>query len=149
MKKYFIDNRYQSLKYQQGLSLIESLVTLIILSIGLLGVASLQANSLRVNHGSLIRTQAIILTEDIIDRMRANRAGAIKGNYNFSTTISPNKAISIIDKELSQWKEHIETKLTQGNGAIDCIQKNHICTIKIQWQESKNKIQTYLLSTKI
>ena len=56
----------------QGFSLIEVLVALLVLSIGLLGLAALQTTSLQYNTGSYHRTQATFLAYDIIDRMRAN-----------------------------------------------------------------------------
>ncbi len=57
---------------QQGFSLVEILVALLVLSIGLLGLAALQTTSLQFNTGSYHRTQATFLAYDIIDRMRAN-----------------------------------------------------------------------------
>jgi type IV pilus assembly protein PilV len=56
----------------QGFSLVEVLVALLVLSIGLLGLAALQTTSLQYNTGSYFRTQATLLAYDIIDRMRAN-----------------------------------------------------------------------------
>ncbi|HLE93281.1 MAG TPA: type IV pilus modification protein PilV, partial [Sulfuricaulis sp.] len=56
----------------RGFSLIEVLVALLVLSIGLLGLAALQTTSLQYNTGSYFRTQATFLAYDIIDRMRAN-----------------------------------------------------------------------------
>lgn len=57
---------------QSGFTLLEVLITLIILSVGLLGLAGLQVISLRDNHSAYLRSQAIIQSYDIIDRMRAN-----------------------------------------------------------------------------
>lgn len=69
----------------QGFSLIEVLVALLVLSIGLLGLAALQTTGLKLNHQSYERTQAVLQAYDIIDRMRANRTSAnagINSNYN-------------------------------------------------------------------
>ena len=59
-----------------GFSIIEVLVALLVLAIGLLGLAALQAQGLRFNHDAYVRTQATHLAYDIIDRMRSNRANA-------------------------------------------------------------------------
>jgi len=69
-------------KKQSGFTLIEIMITLIIVSIGLLGMASLQMNSLRSNQGAYLRSQASMLSYDMADRMRANSARAIAGDYN-------------------------------------------------------------------
>jgi len=58
-----------------GFTLVEVLVALVVLSIGLLGLAALQLSSLQFNTNSLFRTQATVAAYDIIDRMRSNRAG--------------------------------------------------------------------------
>lgn len=57
---------------QQGFTLMEVLVTVIIMAIGLLGVAGLQLAGMRSNHSAFLRTQATIAAYDLIDRMRAD-----------------------------------------------------------------------------
>lgn len=57
---------------QDGLSMIEVLVAITILSIGLLGTAALQVQSKRANLGSVERTLASMLVKDMFERMRAN-----------------------------------------------------------------------------
>lgn len=57
---------------QRGFSLLESLVTLFVVSIGLLGVAGLQVTAKQVGHESIQRTTAAMLAQDMIERLRAN-----------------------------------------------------------------------------
>lgn len=64
-----------------GFSLIEVLVALLVLSVGLLGLAALQTTSMKYNTESYYRSQATYLAYDIIDRMRANPIGVNNGNY--------------------------------------------------------------------
>ncbi len=59
-----------------GFSLIEVLVALVVLSIGLLGVAALQASGLRTGRTAIHGMRAVVLASDIVDRIRANPAGA-------------------------------------------------------------------------
>jgi type IV pilus assembly protein PilV len=59
----------------RGFTLIEVLVTLLIVAIGLLGLAGMQFKGLRNNIGSESRSQAALLANDIIERMRANPMG--------------------------------------------------------------------------
>jgi len=65
--------------YRKGFSLVEVLVALLVLSIGLLGLAALQTTSLKYNTDSYLRTQATYFAYDILDRMRANSAGIVDG----------------------------------------------------------------------
>src|SRR5690606_3260878 len=64
---------------QHGFSLIEVLVALLVLSVGLLGLAMLQIEGLKHNTDAYYRTQATVLAYDIIDRMRANSDAAKNG----------------------------------------------------------------------
>jgi len=65
----------------RGFTLIEILVALLVLSLGLIGLAMLQATGLRYNNESYMRSQATILAYDIIDRMRANKSAADAADY--------------------------------------------------------------------
>ena len=66
-----------SLRIHNGMSLIEVLVAMVVLSIGLLGVAALFVSSLQFGGGAILRTRAIGFAEDMADRIRANAlAGA-------------------------------------------------------------------------
>ena len=64
-----------------GTSLIEVLVTLVILSIGLLGLAALQLNGLRSNTSAALRTASTLIAGDIIERMRANPTAVTDGLF--------------------------------------------------------------------
>lgn len=64
----------------QGFTLIEVLVSLLILAVGLLGMASLMTTSMHSSHNAYSRNEASLLAYDIADRMRLNREHAISGN---------------------------------------------------------------------
>ena len=64
-----------------GFTLVEVLISVIVLSIGLLGLAGLQASSLKNNNSAYLRTQATLLANDMLDRIRSNMEGVRLGNY--------------------------------------------------------------------
>jgi len=66
---------------KRGFSLIEILITLVVLSVGLLGLAALHAEGLRSGRSAYLRTKAVNLASDMADRMRSNRPAAVAGNY--------------------------------------------------------------------
>ena len=72
------------MRKQTGFTLIEILVTVVVLAIGLLGLAGLQAAGLSFSSTAAQRSQATSLAYDIIDRMRANVNVARAGNYNIA-----------------------------------------------------------------
>ena len=70
---------------QRGVTLVEVLVAVVVLSIGLLGLAQLQMTTLRQTQSALLRSHATLLGYDITDRMRANAAGVLAEHYNQSS----------------------------------------------------------------
>ena len=68
---------------QQGFSLIEALVAFLILSVGMLGIASLQTMSLKSGHTAALRTVAVMKVEEILESMRSNPTALI--NYSAGT----------------------------------------------------------------
>ncbi|HCD56768.1 MAG TPA: type IV pilus modification protein PilV, partial [Halieaceae bacterium] len=60
---------------QAGVTLIEALVTFVILSVGLLGIVSLQAVSKSAQHQGIQRSKAVMLANDLVERIRINPAG--------------------------------------------------------------------------
>ncbi len=77
-----------------GFTLIEVLVALLVLGIGLLGLAMLQTTGLRFNTNSYSRTQGTYLAYDVIEKMRANVAAFNSGNYDIADATVANNAIA-------------------------------------------------------
>lgn len=67
--------------HQRGVTLIEVLITVLVMAIGLLGMAALQLNGLNTNHDAYYRSQATLFAADLADRMRANLDAARDGHY--------------------------------------------------------------------
>ena len=67
-------NTYKNLPASTGFTLTEVLVALLVLGIGLLGLAALQARGVKFNHDANARSQATLLAYQIMDQMRADAA---------------------------------------------------------------------------
>jgi type IV pilus assembly protein PilV len=90
---------------QRGVGLIEVLIAVLVLSIGFLGIAALQAKSLANNNSSMLRTQASIAAYSMFDAMRADRAQALAGAYNGTVTAGACPATSgtLAQTQLRNW----------------------------------------------
>ena len=84
----------QSNGTHRGFTLLEVLVSLGILSFGLLGLAMLQLESFKTNTDAYFRTQASLLAYDIMDRIRANATFARTGGYDVPDDSAASTAIS-------------------------------------------------------
>jgi len=102
---------------QNGFSLIEVLVTVLILATSLLAVATLQTRSLEYNHSAYLRSQANIIAYDILDRMRLDNPD-IDGS---------------IQKPDQDILDDLVANLPSGDANVDCIAR--ICKIDVIWAE--------------
>jgi type IV pilus assembly protein PilV len=115
---------------QRGFSLIEVLIAILVLAIGLLGMANMQASGMRSTHGAYLRTQATILADDILDSMRANVTAARAGNYDILFT-GAGTAGTIAGDDLVLWKANLLAMLPAGNGQITTAGSD--VTVEIAW----------------
>ena len=77
MRKMGYATRQWGMRWQTGFSLVEVLIALIIMSVGMLGIAGLYVQSMQAGRTSMFRHNAVTLAGDVADRIRANpRAGA-------------------------------------------------------------------------
>jgi type IV pilus assembly protein PilV len=126
-----------------GLTMVEILIALVVISIGLLGVAGLHAMSLRNNYDALMRSHASALAADIIDRMRANANAVVVGsdydNIGFGATpdVEEDSVQALVD--MSEWKETLGAQLPEGDGditvtvAADGVTK--LVKVEVRWGE--------------
>lgn len=133
----------------------EVLVALLILSLGLLGLAALQTTGLKFNQQSYQRTQATLQAYDMLDRIRANPLGKTAGKYS-SVALgyrpsSPPSCITggspgtcdsnqMADYDIDQWNLAISTLLSEGLGQVS-INASSICSITITWKENDLPMQ--------
>jgi type IV pilus assembly protein PilV len=132
-------------KTQRGTTLVEVLVALVVLSVGLLGIAALQMTSLRNNRGAHLRSQAQVLAYDIADRMRANRNVALANAYVVALGVTPaGGTLNALD--LQEWKATLAQALPSGDGEITRV--GNMFRIRIRWTDSLG-VQTFDTRTQI
>jgi type IV pilus assembly protein PilV len=110
--------------------MIEVLIAVLILAIGLLGMANMQASGMRSTHGAYLRTQATILAGDILDSMRANVTAARAGSYDIA--FGGNGTGGTIEgDDLVAWKANLAAILPAGDGQITTTGSD--VTVEISW----------------
>lgn len=121
---------------QQGATLIEVLVAVLLLSFGIVGLAGLQMNGTKFNHGAYLRSQGTALAYDMADRIRANLdacepgfpcaydtalAAAFDGNAAQACGLPQGIQPAPPDMaavDVNQWKNCLETTLPGGQGLV-------------------------------
>jgi type IV pilus assembly protein PilV len=132
-----------------GFTLIEILIAMVVLALGLLGLAGLQATSLRNNQSAYNRSQATELAYELADRMRANVAGkaaytailpssaTAKANCLTTTGCSP---AEMAENDLFEWNSAVKNNLPSGIGTL-AVSAN-VYTIGITWDDDRDGIDT-------
>ena len=119
---------------ERGFSIMEVLVALLVLAIGLLGLAALQAQGLRFNQDAYVRSQATHITYDIIDRIRANRANvALYAVPDPGLLCDP--TVSTIAMDLSCWYDDLAAALPGADAVITSNATANYYDITIRWAD--------------
>ncbi|MEX1108175.1 MAG: type IV pilus modification protein PilV [Dongiaceae bacterium] len=115
------------MKTQTGFTMVETLVALVVLAIGLLGIAALYLNSLQAGRTAIYRTQAVNLAADLADRIRANRTAVASYGILFAGasaevaacfTTAGCSAAELATSDLSRWKDSVAQLLPNGQGQV-------------------------------
>ncbi len=141
---------------QTGVGMIEVLIAVLVLSIGFLGIAALQARSLSTNNSAMARSMATVASYSILDAMRADLANAEAGAYNtpagspITANACPAAGATLASVQLNAWCTQLGAALgatASTTGAIDCGGTG-ICKIVITFDDSRagvggSAIQTF------
>lgn len=140
---------------EAGFSLLEVMIALIVLAVGLLGLAAMQSFSLRYNNQSYQRSQATAAIYDMADRMRANPEGVRAGVYALSpaTNIPPSAATNcyatacltasaMANFDMNQWVTFITQPQVLGASAtaeiksVVAVDPTYVYQITVNWEEN-------------
>ncbi len=160
-------------KLVNGFTLLEVLIALLVLSVGLLGLASLQTRGLAAGHNAYLRSQAVLLARDMAERIRANTTHIANNqtgsgsNYNFDWDRSINSSAKncVFDENVSgtpctaselatfdgeQWLTALSNTLPSGEGRVNQSDRDY--TIIVRWDQDgdtnpdNHKTYTYQLN---
>lgn len=125
---------------QRGVSLIEVLVSVLIFSVGLLGLAALQLNSMKANQTATVRSHATFLAYEMGDRMRAARGDAQAGYYTLAVgaalPCNPAEETCLpFQRDLAEWRANLARQLPNGDGGV--VQNGDQFTVIVQWNEER------------
>lgn len=140
---------------QSGFTMLEVLIAVLVLSIGLLGLAGLMASSIRNTHSAYQRTQATWLAYDLIDRMRVNRANAIAASldYNIPIGTATSGSTGLAGTDVTGWKTSLANALPAGDGSVAVTFATRAVTVIVQWNDSRgtkgNNVQQLRVDTQL
>jgi len=149
--------------HQAGVSLIEVLVSIFVLTFGILGIAAMQAGALRNTQGAMEQSTAVFLTNSILDAMRASmqpdqnpdttRSGAFVVRQGYATNDKfickdgdVDATDTLVANDLKRWLKNIQNNLNgsvaddNACGRITCDTNNdpNLCTAEVRWNSSRS-----------
>jgi type IV pilus assembly protein PilV len=160
--------------FQKGFTLLEVLIAVVVLSIGLLGLASLQVTNMQMNQQSLMRSQEAHLAYDMVDRMRVNMPGVNAGAYDLPTlptasdtnctTTTGCTPAAMAAQDYFEWNSAVTAMLPGGDGIVcldstpqdgtdsanpACDNTGNMFAVKLWWDHDRDTAtapQRYVLS---
>jgi type IV pilus assembly protein PilV len=133
-------------KYR-GDTMIEVLVTVLILAVGVLGVAAMQVTTyqnLSISHSASI---AAIVADDFAERMRANGVEVLADTYNHSAdpgtaytdcTANVCTTSQLAGYDIGTWWEELGANLPLGRGQVARIGGTNTFTLTVRWDEDRS-----------
>lgn len=120
---------------QKGFSLIEVLVSMILISFGLLSLGNLETRSLKYSTAAYVETQGALYLKEIVEVLRVNKAAAIAGDYNiglvaFSGLSQTSNSLAETDRY--QWFNNLNNVLPGAKASINCGNDSR-CVLEVQY----------------
>ena len=136
---------------QRGFSMIEVLISLVLIAVAMLGQAGLQANALRFSKSGALRMQAVFLSNELAERMESNKTGAIAGGYVVATAsstvlTSSNDCMAtacasdaLASYDLAEWTTRVAATLPSATWQVTQTTTGNPSTysIVVSWQDRR------------
>ncbi len=137
--------RLHPLTFQAGFSLLEVMVTLVLVAIGLLGVAGMQVAAIRLADASEVRSKGSASMESIVERILTNPNNAAAYEVSLTGAVTSGPAAS----DVTAWKADLAANLLNGQGSIAVVTDAscattapRVCrlvTVKVRWTENRTQ----------
>ncbi len=131
----------------KGFSLIEALIALLVIAVGLMGIAALQAATIYRTHTATLQGLAAIEAQSMAAKIIANQAALAGYNTTDAVKVIPSSKCTTItlpcsptdmaNYDLSQWGTDLKSSLPQGKGQVACTTIPAQCTISVSWWQKR------------
>ena len=146
-------------RHTRGFSLLEAMIALVVLSVGMIGIAALHGHSLSAGRTALLRTKAVNLVADMADRIRVNRlGGAAYAGPAANERCDPESGggvdctpAQMAAHDLFVWQRLVAEQLPNGVGTVahDGGTVPPTYTIEVRWTEAGQGTLTHRLEIRV
>jgi type IV pilus assembly protein PilV len=134
-----------------GFTIVEMLAALLVMAVGIIGIAALYSDQVQTNPEAELHRQASALAEKIAERIRATQ----QGHAGFATTIgvlcdqgrAPKLPQDVAAREAACWEDEVERKLPSGLGTItrDTLTTPATYVIAVSWSAPNEGTASYVI----
>lgn len=121
---------------QRGSSLLEVLIAVLVLAIGMLGLAALSAMTIKNSNSAAARSQAVVQVYSLFDTLRLNREQATAGAFDERDWNCETQEPGV-SGVFNDWLHDVQRSLgdSQACGFLACGSES--CTARIRWDDSR------------
>lgn len=128
------NSNFTSGNRQRGVGLLEVMISVLILAVGMLGIAAMQSITLKNAGASAYRTQATLQVYSMMDIIRANRNNLSTYNTNIYADGPGDGAPGT----LAGWLDGLKTTVApDAKGQVVCIPDTMTCSVGVQWSDAR------------
>lgn len=134
--------KIMNVKENSGFSMFEVLISLLVISVGLLGLASMQMVSMKATYNAGSRAQAVHYTYEMIERLRGDPARAVNSMYNSSFGDMPSvngstpSGVASAREQVIGWKRELKNALPEAQGQVE-VGGDGLATVTVRWNEGR------------
>lgn len=147
-----IVSRYRA-STQRGFSMLEVLISILVLSIGALGAAGMQIAALKDSGSASSRYRAASLASGMSDVLRADRTVAVTGSTDFASNLAAGTCTAAATQPVKRWQNQIACELPGGKGGVDIDDYTKRAIITVEWNDSRGNsgstAQQFQLETRL
>jgi len=143
--------RSERLQRTRGFTIVEALAALLVMAVGIIGIAALYSDQVQTNPDAQLHSEAATLAEEIADRIRETS----EGHAGFATTIgvlcdqgkTPKLPQDVAAREAACWEDEVERKLPSGLGSItrDTLTSPPTYVIAVSWSAPDSGTASYVI----
>jgi type IV pilus assembly protein PilV len=114
----------------RGFTLLETLVALVVFSVGLLGIVALQARSIQLSVDGEDRNRAAVMADEVISLMWTAAVGGGSSTCGGTTVC----AVQLTTADFDAWNTRVGNALPGGTGTVSAPDANGLITVQINWR---------------
>lgn len=138
---------------QRGFSMLEVLISILVLSVGALGAAGMQISALKESGSASSRYRAASLASGMSDVLRADRSIAVTGSNDFASSVAAGTCTASATQPVKRWQNQIACELPGGKGGVEIDDYTKRAIITVEWNDSRSNsgsaAQQFKLETRL